>query len=214
VLNPPIAGGRPYAIDGDRVRVRLHRGANRLLVRSRPGIGAWCFSVQVAEPLEGPIVARRGPDEEALAAYAMTNAGDPKRGAALFFNDNGAGCARCHAAGGRGTATIGPDLTGIASKYDRLELVRSVLDPAGRVAPGYQAALVARRDGVVLTGLVRGEGPTSFELVDGSARSQVVLKADIEERRAVPRSIMPDGLADGLSPQEFADLIAYLTSLR
>jgi putative heme-binding domain-containing protein len=216
LLNPTIAGGRPYAIDSDRVRVRLHRGANRFLVRSRPGIGAWCFSVQVAEPLEGPIVARRGGggDEEALAAHAMTNSGDPKRGAALFFNDNGTGCARCHAASGRGTATIGPDLTGIANKYDRLELVRSVLDPSGRVAPGYQAALVARRDGVVLTGLVRGEGPTSFELVDSSARSQVVMKADIEERRVVPRSIMPDGLADGLSPQEFADLIAFLASLR
>jgi cytochrome c553 len=37
---------------------------------------------------------------------------------------------------------------------------------------------------------------------------------DIEERRAGDVSIMPNGLAEGLQPKDFADLLAYLDTLR
>ena len=41
--------GRPFAPDSDLVRLRLSRGANRILAVSRQGIGAWGFSVQIPE---------------------------------------------------------------------------------------------------------------------------------------------------------------------
>jgi cytochrome c1 len=42
----------------------------------------------------------------------------------------------------------------------------------------------------------------------------VIKKADIDRRKESPLSAMPEGLEQALSTQEFADLIAYLQSLK
>ena len=55
---------------------------------------------------------------------------------------------------------------------------------------------------------------TRLTLVDGEAHEHVVLKSDIEDRKFLDVSIMPEGLATGLSREQFADLIAYLETLR
>ena len=51
-------------------------------------------------------------------------------------------------------------------------------------------------------------------LVDGDGHRKVIRKSEIVERRAGGVSLMPDALTTGISLQEFADLIAYLESLR
>ena len=66
----------------------------------------------------------------------------------------------------------------------------------------------------MLTGLVRGESAEGLTLVNAEGRSHAVKSAEIEERKALSASIMPDGLADRLGPGQFADLIAYLEGLR
>jgi len=207
--------GRPYRPDADVVPVSLKQGTNRLLVQSRQGIGAWSFGVQVSEPSSVVVAgagAMKGP--ESLRAFATTHEGDPKNGEALFFDARGVGCVKCHTAGGRGTATIGPDLTGLALKYDKAEVIRSVLEPSNRIATGYQPALLATRDGRVVTGLVRGETDAYVELVDAETKLTRVPKAEIEDRKVGDVSVMPAGLADSLSVTEFADLVSYLQSLK
>ena len=42
----------------------------------------------------------------------------------------------------------------------------------------------------------------------------MVRKADITGRRTSQTSVMPEGLQAALAPQQFADLIAYLQSLK
>jgi putative membrane-bound dehydrogenase-like protein len=207
--------GRPYAPDSDRVRVDLRRGRNKILVKSRQGIGTWSFGVQVSDPSVSLFATRPGKvGLEELRAYAMGHEGNPARGEAIFFDPKGIGCVKCHSAGGRGTAAVGPDLTGLAAKYDKAEIVRSVLEPSGRIATGYQPLLLARSDGQVLTGLVRAETDSFLELVDADAKITRVAKSEIEERRVGDVSLMPTGLVDTLRPYEFADLIAYLVSLK
>ncbi|RUL85825.1 HEAT repeat domain-containing protein [Tautonia sociabilis] len=206
--------GRPYAPDSDRVRVLLKAGSNRLVMRVRQGIGTWSFSVQVSEPGQRLLASPpAGEGIEALRSFALAHEGDPARGEAIFFAADGVGCAKCHAADGKGTADIGPDLTGLASKYDRAELIRSVLEPSQRIATGYQPVLVATDDGRVLTGLVREETADELVLADAEANLIRLPKARIEERRVGQTSIMPGGLAEALCPEEFADLIAYLGTL-
>jgi hypothetical protein len=46
------------------------------------------------------------------------------------------------------------------------------------------------------------------------AQPHVVTKDAIKSRTPVPASIMPAGLTLGLKPQEFADLLAYLETLK
>ena len=115
---------------------------------------------------------------------------------------------------GRGTATIGPDLTGLALKYDQAELIRSVLEPSNRIATGYQPVLVSTHDGQVHSGLVRAETDDAIELVDAEAKITRIPKRDIDVRRVGGVSIMPTRVAESLSPAEFADLISYLASLK
>jgi putative heme-binding domain-containing protein len=207
--------GRPYEPTTDRVAVNLRKGTNRILVLSRQGIGAWSFSLQLAEPSEALFATRPGRVSlEALRSFALEHEGDPARGESIFFDPRGVGCVQCHAAGGRGSAHIGPDLTALGLKYDRAEIVRSVLEPSSRIATGYQPLLVATTDGQVVAGLLRSETATELELIDAEARTTRVLKSGIEERRVNDVSLMPTGLIDTLTPSEFADLIAYLQSLR
>ena len=51
----------------------------------------------------------------------------------LFFENQAIACGRCHGAGGRASATPGPDLSGVGRKYDKAELIRSVLEPRARI---------------------------------------------------------------------------------
>ena len=211
------SAGRAYAVDTDLVKFPVPKGRNRLLVVSRQGIGRWGFGIQFAKSpvashanLARTLVAK----VDDLRRVALQHRGDPRRGEQLFFDPKGVGCVRCHAAGGRGDSSIGPDLTGLALKYDRDELIRSVLEPSSRIATGYQPVIVATRDGKVLTGVVRGETGDWLELADSEAKITRVLKLDITERRVGEVSIMPKGMAERLSPAEFSDLISFLESLK
>ena len=215
VLNVDNLAGRPFAVDSDLVRFPLRKGTNRFLVRTRQGIGEWCFGLQVSEAstagLEGAGVSA---GLEGLRAFALAHQGDPRRGEQLFFDAKGIGCGRCHAVGGQGSAALGPDLTGLAAKYDRAEIVRSVLEPSKRFAAGFQPVLIARKDGTVLTGLIRAETDAHIDLVDAQGKLSRVAKSEIERRGVGEVSMMPTGLVDFLSPVEFADLISYLGSLK
>jgi putative heme-binding domain-containing protein len=153
-------------------------------------------------------------DIKALREFAMQSRGDAGKGRALFFDAKGIGCVKCHTAEGQGTGNVGPDLTGLAAKYDRAELIRSVLEPSNRLATGYQPVLLAKEDGTVLTGLIRTETDAFIDLVDSDARVSRVPKATIDERRVGDVSIMPAGLVDSLNAQQFADLIDYLATLK
>ncbi len=215
ILEVSEYAGRPYEPDSDRVRVRLKKGSNRLVMRVRQGIGTWAFGVQVSDPGQALLAqSEAGSGVEALRAFAMEHDGDAERGEALFFAGDGIGCVKCHAAGGKGDSDLGPDLTGLAAKYDRAEVIRSILEPSNRIATGYQPVLVATDDGRVLAGLVREESASELVLADAEAQIVRVVKDQIEERRLGQVSIMPEGLVDSLSPQEFADLVAYLMSLK
>ena len=207
--------GRPYRPDSDRFRVSLKKGTNRVVVRVRQGIGTWSFGAQVAEDGETLFATKAGATTiEDLRMYALSHDGNPSKGEAIFFEPRGIGCAKCHAAGGRGAANVGPDLTGLALKYDKAEIVRSVLEPSSRLATGYQPLLVARADGTVVAGLLRGETDAFIELVDADAKVTRVDKKDVEDRRVGDVSLMPVGLVDTLKVEEFADLIAYLSALK
>jgi putative heme-binding domain-containing protein len=152
-------------------------------------------------------------ERERYTRYALSNRGDAARGRAVFEDAKGAACSRCHrvkAAGGE----VGPDLTNIGGKYSREHLIESVLEPSRQIVEGYRSAILGLEDGRVLFGLVKEETAERLKLVNAEAREQLVSKKDVAERKFADVSIMPDGLAARLSRPQFADLIAYLESLR
>ncbi len=209
------SGGRAFDADSECVKIEVATGRNRILLLSRQGIGPWCYSVQLAMLSRNATAQRPAPSRiSELRRYAMETAGDPRKGERLFFDVNGAGCVQCHAVGARGTSTIGPNLAGLALTYDRAELIRSVLEPSSRIAPGHQSVVLATRAGKVMTGLIRADTDQEVVLADSEAKITRIPKAEIAQRRSSDVSIMPARAAQSLTPQEFADLIGYLASLK
>ena len=162
-------------------------------------------------PLFAPVRGRLKPDD--YAVFALANSGDPRRGRVLFDDPRGVGCIKCHRVNGAG-GEGGPDLSQIAANYARAELVESVLFPSKKVADGVRTTTLALADGQVLSGLVVADGGEQLVLVDSQGAKHQVRKPEIEQRTQSDTSPMPEGLQAGLTPHEFADMIAYLETLK
>jgi putative membrane-bound dehydrogenase-like protein len=140
----------------------------------------------------------------------LAKGGDPAAGERVFFHPNGPSCARCHRIDGNG-AMVGPDLSTIGGSTNRARLVESILRPSKEIAPRYVAWRFVTLDGKVRVGVVVDEGPHStIDLVDAEGKKYTIKRQDVEERTALPTSIMPENLHELMTPREFRDLIAYL----
>ena len=148
----------------------------------------------------------------ALEAAALARPGDPAAGKRLF-QSAALQCAACHTVDGSGHA-LGPDLAGVGGKFDRPHLVESVLDPSRQIVEGYRLTTLTLADGRAVSGVMKAEADGLLTLALPAGGAVNVPLADIESRRQEPLSPMPVGLADHLRPEEFADLIAYLETLR
>jgi putative heme-binding domain-containing protein len=162
-------------------------------------------------PAEKPVAGRKA-DPDALREAAMNNGGNPKRGQA-FFASAITNCASCHKVHGQG-GDVGPDLSQVGGKFDRTHLIESILDPSAEITQGYHATILETKSGRLFTGIVKSESATAVTLLDAEGKQVTVPLRDIESRAVSSVSLMPAGLADGLTPAEFTDLIAYLTTLR
>jgi putative heme-binding domain-containing protein len=207
---------RAWAYNQDKVNVHLERGKNRLLLRCGNSGGPWDYSVAVSAAVDRYAFLKGGVqkfDLEAFRSYARKNKGDPERGRKLFLDVKGLACVKCHALGGQG-GQVGPDLAGIGLRYNREDLMTSILEPSKVIAQGYETIVIETKKGVTLTGVFRGESGDAVNLTDAEGKSHRVLNNDIEERTFSAVSTMPNGLSDGMSLQDFADLVAFLEARR
>jgi putative heme-binding domain-containing protein len=147
------------------------------------------------------------------SSFALAGRGDPKRGRSIYMDPRGVGCAKCHRVNGIG-GEGGPDLSKVASTYGRAELVDAILSPSKKIADGYRLTTIALVGGVVLSGTVIDNQDELITLVDSQGEKHTVRKTEIEQKTERDGSSMPEGLHTGLSLQEFADLVAYLESLK
>ena len=142
--------------------------------------------------------------------------GSRRRGEKIFADPAGplAGvCATCHRVRGFG-GDFGPDLSLAGSVYPRSDLVRSILEPGSRIVQGFEQVVVETARGEKFTGALRHETADALTVKGADGQPHIVRKADVKHRQALPASLMPAGLSLALTPEQFADLIAYLESLR
>jgi putative heme-binding domain-containing protein len=136
--------------------------------------------------------------------------GDAGRGRQVF--EKMAQCASCHVAGGVAGKDFGPDLSHIASKYDRAQLLEQVVEPSKAIAEGFTGYTVQTADGDVVSGLLVKRDDREVVIKDATARLIRMAAADAKVVRPMTTSIMPEGLMDNLEPQQAADLVAFLAS--
>ena len=73
---------------------------------------------------------------------------------------------------------------------------------------------MATTDGKVFNGLLRGENADELILATGVNQETRVARRDIDELRPSTVSVMPAGLDQQLTPQELADLVAFLKACK
>ena len=147
---------------------------------------------------------------EKAAELALQGKGDAKLGAEVF---NRQGCVNCHTVSAE-EVPKGPFLGGIATRYSRPELVESILKPSAKISQGFETQWFRAADNQVYEGFVTRESGDEIELRNIAAEPTVLRKSDIKARGKRDLSVMPEGLAGNLTPQELANLVAYMESLK
>ncbi|MEX1041569.1 MAG: PVC-type heme-binding CxxCH protein [Pirellulaceae bacterium] len=132
--------------------------------------------------------------------------GDAAAGKLVFTKQ----CAKCHMHSGEGSK-VGPDLTGMAV-HPKGQLLTEILDPSRSVEANYRTYLVGTVDGRVLSGLLAAESRTALEFFDAEGKRQTILRDDIEQLRATPKSLMPEGFEKQVTRQEMVDLLQFLAT--
>lgn len=150
------------------------------------------------------------PKTDADWRTALSGRGDAAAGERVFFHLRGPRCYVCHRIDGRGGA-IGPDLSTIGRSTTRDKLIESILAPSKEIAPQFVTWRIVTSDGRIHTGAIVEEGPHStVTLADTQGKLEVLNRNAIEDRQALPTSIMPEKLHELMTYQEFRDLLAYL----
>ena len=206
-------------LDGDRDTVTFLRGelARRrvrlqgLPTDSAPGSPKAEEEIRVVIAKPDP----KNPDQignmsyETAAARSLRTTGNVERGKILFAAQS---CRACHT-DADGQTPKGPHLVEIGKRYSPAELVESILKPSVKIAQGYESYGFSMADGKVFTGFVVSEGAQAVQVRESSGALRELKRSEIEERRRHEPSAMPEGVAASLTPDQLADLVAYLRSL-
>lgn len=148
--------------------------------------------------------------EQAIAR--STHTPSKERGKRIFAE---AQCNRCHRFGKRGPA-IGPDLTHVANRFSKNDLMASTVEPSRVIAENYRNAQVITKDGNTIVGRLLQEGDYRSEKISLAtdpfqmSGNVEIAKSEIEHFRESELSPMPVGLLDGFSVEEIQDLLEYL----
>ncbi len=146
-------------------------------------------------------------------AELLKLAGDLERGKQLFHKTAGVQCRNCHKIAGDGTE-LGPDLSQIGKKLDREKLLESILQPSKNIEPKYVTWVVETTVGKLVTGLLVHKDGNEIVLKDTQNKEHRIATGDIESTHQMQHSLMPDLLLRDWTPQQVADLLAYLASLK
>jgi putative heme-binding domain-containing protein len=140
---------------------------------------------------------------------SLTLASDAAKGKTLFTKH----CAACHKFDGQGHE-VAPDLHSALGNKTKDALLLDLLDPNREVDSRYVNYVVTTTQGRTLTGMLASESAQSVTLRRAEGVEETCLRSDIEEMQGTGKSLMPENFEEQLSPQDVADVLAYLLAAR
>ena len=147
------------------------------------------------------------------AAELLAMEADVERGRQLFVRDGSTSCKSCHRVNGTGE-TLGPDLSQIGKKYSPAEMLTHLLEPSRFIDAKYVPYVLETTGGLVHSGLLLEKTDTEIVLKNAQNKEVRVPAGDVESLVSQQKSLMPELLLREMTPQQAADLLAFLTSLR
>lgn len=134
--------------------------------------------------------------------------GNAEDGRKVFLEKAEASCVRCHKMNGEG-GEVGPELTGLGSRKDRLYLLESIVFPNKQIAQGFESVTVVLKNGTTYAGILKKETADQLEINSPEDGLLTVKKSDVKLRER-GLSAMPEELRQVLSKAELRDLVEFL----
>ncbi|MEO8428758.1 MAG: c-type cytochrome, partial [Verrucomicrobiota bacterium] len=147
------------------------------------------------------------PDREQVVKSfqpALELKGDRRNGAAIFAKS----CLLCHVVQGTGKH-VGPDLSGVGT-HPKETLLVDILDPGRQVSPDYVSYTVVTISGEALSGFITTESSNRVTIRTAGETDETFVRSQIKEIGPDSKSLMPDGLEQGLTHQDLANLLEFL----
>jgi quinoprotein glucose dehydrogenase len=132
------------------------------------------------------------------------------RGEAIF--EGRGNCQSCHRVSAVGSR-IGPDLSSIGSILAADALTKTLTDPNAALRPAVFSIRAVLKDGKAVVGLRLNEDRYSVQFIDEQERLRSLTKSELREFAVLTTARMPS-YRDKLTPQEIADVVSYLRSLK
>jgi cytochrome c oxidase cbb3-type subunit 3 len=158
-------------------------------------------------------------EADALVAYLRTMrdfnspkvmVGNAVAGRALY---EGKGtCSSCHRVDGKGSR-VAPDLSEVGATRGADFLWRKLQDPTATMRPLDRPVHIVLKNGKTIEGRRLNEDTYSLQVMDSQERLLSIMKSDVKDFTISRISPMPS-YKDKLAPQELADLVSYLVSLK
>ncbi len=130
------------------------------------------------------------------------------RGEALFTSQ---GCVACHALSAGGPA-LGPYMGQVGGIMNPAQIATAILRPSDTISQGFQTVVLTMKDGSTRTGFATETTADKIVLRDMAGAVSTVATADVKEEKHIAQSMMPEGLANALSLEDFAALVHFLAA--
>lgn len=145
--------------------------------------------------------------EDVMLAMAQLK-GDAQIGKGLFTQQ---GCVACHSLS-RTETMKGPFMGQIGSIMNREQIAESILKPNASISQGFSTVMITAKGNKNYTGFVTEETANKVVMRDVTGQVYTVKASDILSRKEMDTSMMPTGLVNALSYEEFASLLTFLSN--
>lgn len=142
-------------------------------------------------------------------AEIINMSGDAVKGKVVFANS----CTMCHVVNNEGI-DFGPKLSEIGTKLSKEGMYISILHPNAGIGFGYETFEVKTKSGDTYQGIIVSKNETDIVLRIPGGIVKSFKTSALKSYKQLPESLMPEGLADGMSTPELVDLIEYLSTLK
>ena len=109
---------------------------------------------------------------------------------------------------------IGPDLTMINKKFDKITLLDAIINPSVGIVFGYEPWLITMKDGDSHFGFLVSDGKEAIMLKDITGKRWTLDASLITSRKKQENSLMPEPDDLGIGSQQLADIVEYLLSIK
>ncbi|HEV8542826.1 MAG TPA: PVC-type heme-binding CxxCH protein [Verrucomicrobiae bacterium] len=139
-------------------------------------------------------------------APALQLTGNAAKGKTIFLER----CSSCHRLFGQGTP-VGPDLESVRSS-GKETIFNNILDPNREISKGFDTYEISTKGGgEPLVGILANDSPNGLTIRQANGIETFIQRNRVEKMHSIGKSLMPEGLEAALTPQDLANLLAFIT---